>query len=229
MKKIAFISDIHSNIPALEETIIDIKKRGIEDIYCLGDIIGYHSFPNQVIKVLKDEGVISIKGNHDLAITEENFNRENESHFVLWWNYDNLTSENIEYLKQLPESLEINVEDITIKIVHGSPESIEEYIREGSKEIDKYFELMTTDVLICGHTHLPYIHEKDGKFLLNTGSVGKPKIGKPLSSYILLNVDGKNISPEIIRLSYDTDTMIKHLKENGFPEKYAEAIKTGNP
>lgn len=229
MKKIAFISDIHSNIPALEETLRDIKSKGVQDIYCLGDIIGYHSYPNQVIKLLKEEGVVSIKGNHDLAITEEIFNRDNDAHFVLWWNFDNLSLENRDYLKQLPETLEIQIEDITVKIVHGSPESIEEYIREGSEEIDKYLELMTTDVLICGHTHLPYIHEKDGKFLLNTGSVGKPKIGKPLASYILLTVDGDKISPEIIKLPYDTKTMIEHLKNNKFPDKYAMAIKTGNP
>lgn len=229
MSKIAFISDIHSNIPALEATIEDIRSRGVDKIYCLGDIVGYHTFPNEVIDILKKEGVISIKGNHDKAITEKGFDRTKPGDFVLWWNYDELNSESKEYLINLPEVLEINIDGISIKMVHGSPESIEEYIREDSEEVHKYISSLKNDILLCGHTHLPYIYEREGKYLLNTGSVGKPKMGRPLSSYILLDVKNKKIEPEIITLPYDTERMACHLKENNFPQKYITAIETGNP
>lgn len=229
MSKIAFISDIHSNIPALEATIRDIRSRGVERVYCLGDIIGYHSFPNEVIDVLRNEGVISIKGNHDKAITEEAFDRSNPGDFVLWWNFDKLNSENKEFLINLPEVLEITVKGISMKMVHGSPESIEEYIREGSEEVSKYISTLENDILLCGHTHLPYIYEKQGKYILNTGSVGKPKMGKPLSSYVLVEIKNTKVYPEIITVPYEIDRMISHLKENSFPQKYITAIETGNP
>lgn len=229
MKKVAFISDIHSNLPALESTIKDIQNRGIEIIYCLGDIIGYHSFTNEVINLLKSEGVISIKGNHDVAIIGEYFNRENEGDFVLYWNFDALTPENKKYLVDLPDFLNISVGDITVKIVHGSPNSVDQYIRENSDEAELFLNQMDSDVLICGHTHLPYIMEKDGKFLLNTGSIGKPKFGRPECSYIILTVNGKNIIPEIVTLPYNVEKITDHLTKNGFPKKLITALETGNP
>lgn len=227
MEKIAFISDIHSNLPALKAVIEDIRSKGVDKIYCLGDISGYHSQPNRVIELLKEEEVISIKGNHDMVITEQKFNREKPGDFVLWWNYDQLTRENREYLQNLPEELVISWEGLLIKIVHGSPESIEEYIREGSREAKKYLGSLHEDILICGHTHIPYIIQERGKYLLNTGSVGKPKIGRPDSSYLLLSIDGDGVTPEIIYVDYKVDEIVTHLRENSFPEKYIEALLTG--
>lgn len=229
LEKLAFISDIHSNLPALESTLNHIKNLGINRIYCLGDIIGYHSFTNEVIELLKDNKVISIKGNHDQAITEMCFDRSKESDFVLYWNYDALNEENKNYLINLPDTMRLNIEDSVIDLVHGSPGSITEYIREGSAEAEKYLDSMTSDVLLCAHTHMPYIMEKDGRFLLNTGSVGKPKFGKPEVSYIVITIEGKTISPEIISHPYDTKSMTDHLNINNFPKKLIKAIETGLP
>lgn len=229
MEKIAFISDIHSNLPALEATFEKIKSLGINKVYCLGDIIGYHTFTNEVINLLKDNKVISIKGNHDLSITEEAFNRSKDSDFVLYWNFDALTKDNLSYIKNLPETLDIKVEDVVIKLVHGSPNSITEYIREGSPEVDRYISEMTTDILMCGHTHLPYIAKRDGKFLLNTGSVGKPKFGKPEASFIIITVNGNIIEPEIVSVPYNIKKMTEHLSQNNFPDKLIRAIETGLP
>ena len=228
-EKRAFISDIHSNLPALESAINKIKSLGISRIYCLGDIIGYHTFTNEVIQLLKENGVISIKGNHDLAITEEAFNRSKESDFVLYWNYDALTPENLTYIKELPLNLEVQVEDISIKLVHGSPESITEYIREGSPEVSIYMDRMESDILMCGHTHIPYIVENNGKYLLNTGSIGKPKFGKPEASFIVLTINGREISPEILSIPYDVEKMTNDLAKNNFPDKLIKAIETGLP
>lgn len=229
MKKTAFISDIHSNLPALKATLQDIKNKGISDIYCLGDIIGYHSFTNEVIDLLKEHRVVSIKGNHDKAITEGKFDRESEKDFVNTWNFDALTEENKNYLMNLPETLIFDIHGTTIQIVHGSPECIGEYIRENSEEAEYYFKKMTTDILISGHTHLPYITEKEGKYLLNTGSVGKPKWGKPESSYILLTVEDAGVTPEIISAPYPVVEITDHLKERSFPGKLITALETGNP
>ncbi len=229
MTKIAFISDIHSNLPALISTIDNIREKGVEKIYCLGDIIGYHTYTNEVIDLLKQEKVISIKGNHDEAITMEQFNRDKAEDFVLYWNYDRLTEENKTYLKHLPDSIEFHIEDISICLVHGSPDSIGEYIRENSAEASIYISEMKSDVLLCAHTHIPYITEQSGKHLLNTGSIGKPKFGKPEASYILLTIDEKKITPEIISLPYPVQDITAHLKEHNFPEKLIHALETGLP
>lgn len=227
MKKVAFISDIHSNLPALEESLKEIQLRGVDEVYCLGDIIGYHSFPNEVIKLLKDNGVICIKGNHDKVISEGDFDRTLEENFVLTWNFDNLTENNRSFLNSLPETLDLNIEGFTIKLVHGSPDSINQYIREGSEEADYFINNMTTDVLISAHTHIPYIVEKESKYLLNSGSIGKPKLGKPDCSYILLNFMENSISPEIITLPYSVKTITDDLTRHNFPAKYITALESG--
>ncbi|QEN04898.1 metallophosphoesterase [Thiospirochaeta perfilievii] len=229
MTKLAFISDIHSNLPALRATIKDIRSRGINRIYCLGDIIGYHTYTNEVIDLLKDENVISIKGNHDEAITMENFDRSRDEDFVLYWNFDRLTQENLTYLKHLPDYIEFSVEEVSICLVHGSPSSISEYIRENSAEASIYISEMKSDILLCAHTHLPYITKKDGKHLLNSGSVGKPKFGKPESSYIELSIDGKVIEPEIITVPYPVSEIVEDLKRHNFPKSLIKALETGNP
>lgn len=229
MKRFAFISDVHSNLPALKSALEDIKRRDVDKIYCLGDLIGYHCFPNEVIELLQSEDVVSLKGNHDEAITEEMFDRNRKGDFPLYWNYDALTEANIHYLRHLPNSIEFHADDVNIVLVHGSPESISEYIREDSYEMGKYFEDMKSDILICAHTHLPYHKQLDGKWLINTGSIGKPKIGRPEVSYILLTVDGSNIEPEVITCPYPYQEMMKALEERDFPKKLIEAIESGNP
>ncbi len=227
MRKVAFISDIHSNLPALEGTLKDIKSKGIDEVYCLGDIIGYHCNPNEVIKLLKDNCVISIKGNHDKVIAEEDFDSEIEGNFVLSWNSSALTKENRAYLNNLPETLELNIESKTIQIVHGSPDSIDQYIREGSDEAEYFLENMTTDILISGHTHIPYVVKKDNKLLLNTGSIGKPKFGKPECSYIVLSFNDGEAEPKIITLPYDVKTITDDLSRHSFPDKYIVALESG--
>ncbi len=229
MTRIAFISDIHSNLPALEAVLKEIKKLKIEEIYCLGDLIGYHTFTNEVINLLRDEEVVSLKGNHDHLISESNFNRESEKDFPHYWNYDRLTPENLEYIKNLPEVIHIDREGVTIKLVHGSPQSKTEYIREGSEEHTHYLDNMETTILICAHTHLPYITNRYKKYLLNTGSVGKPKLGEPKASFLILTIDGETILPEICFTTYDTERMVSDLKKNNFPNKLIDSIKTGLP
>ena len=229
LKHVAFISDIHSNLPALESTIKDIRSRGIKDIYCLGDVVGYHTFPNEVTELLQKENITTIKGNHDEMITNKEFDRKKESDFVLYWNFDQLSTENLLFLQKLPISIRFSIENVSINIVHGSPNSISEYIREGSAEIEKYLSEMNTDILICAHTHVPYIFKDHGKYIMNCGSVGKPKFGKPESSYLLLKIDNNNILSEIITVNYPIYTIVDSLKVNNFPKKLIRALETGLP
>lgn len=229
MKKLAFISDIHSNLPALKTALEDIKSRGIRDIYCLGDVVGYHTYPNEVIALLKESGVISIEGNHDKVINDKSFDRSNPKHFSFGWNYDRLTPGNLEFLKELPTELELNIEDVVIKLHHGSPESVTEYVFEDSKEMDKYLNNSSSHVLITAHTHLPYIKCVDEKWIINTGSVGKPKIGRPEITYIVLTVDGSSVVPEIVSKPYPFMDLVTSLEEEDFPEHLITAIRTGNP
>lgn len=225
MIKIAFISDIHSNFPALKTVLDNIKSRDIDQIYCLGDITGYHTMPNETIDLVKKSDIKSIKGNHDNDILNKKFNTEKNPD-IFSWTWNELTSENREYLSKLPETLSINIENYSFLLCHASPESIEEYCYEGTDYSKKMVNSINEDILICGHTHYPYINKYGNKQLINTGSIGKPKIGRPNATWIEATFDNKSIDWEIKELEYPFEIIAAHVEERGFL-KYAEVLRTG--
>ncbi|MBZ4682742.1 MAG: hypothetical protein PWP46_421 [Fusobacteriaceae bacterium] len=221
--KIAFISDIHSNYYALKSVLENLKKENINEIYSAGDIIGYHSMPNEVIKLMKENNIISIKGNHDYDIINKLFD-ESIKDFKTW-TYKNLTEENREYIRNLPENLVISKNNIKIKIVHGSSRDIAEYLFETSELLEKEAKNLEEDVLVCAHTHFPYIKKIDDKIIVNTGSVGKPKIGTPTPNYIVFDTEKKEF--EIKYVEYDVDKMCEDMKKKGLSEKHIEELRLG--
>lgn len=223
--KITFISDIHSNIGALEAVLKDIKKRDIDKIYCLGDLIGYHLFPNEVIDLIKKEEIKTVMGNHEDDIINERFNREKNSDLAKYYNYDILKKENLEFIKNLPFEIVVEESGILFKIVHGSPRNIREYIFEDGENLLEILDDIEEKVLVCAHTHYPYIKKIKDKIVINTGSVGKPKIGRPNASYILFDTDSLN--GEIIEVEYDYEKLAHEIEKKNFPQKYADIIRTG--
>lgn len=222
---VAFISDIHSNPLALSAVLKDIASRNVEKIYNLGDSIGYHTKPNEVLEMLRQSSIESIKGNHDLDILNKKFNPEKNPD-IFEWTWNELSEANCNYLASLPQEITTTIEGWKIKICHGSPESVELYCYENSTYSASTMENLTEDVLACGHTHLPYIKEYEGKFLINSGSVGKPKIGRPNASYNLVKFSSGSLTSEIIEVPYDFETMASHCEQLGFT-KYASHLRTG--
>lgn len=225
MTRIALISDVHSNLYALQAVLEDIKKREIDTIYCLGDIVGYHTSPNETIDLIKKSNIICILGNHDDDVINKRFNDEKDLD-IFRWTYEALEADNIKFLQDLPRSLSLNIEGHKIELYHGSPRKINEYLREGEQLTDDIMADFNGDILVCAHTHLPYLKKYDQKTIINTGSVGKPKIGRPNATYQMLELDEDFVLAEIIELSYDVDSMANMVEEHGFV-KYANALRTG--
>lgn len=223
--RIAFISDIHSNVDALKETLIDIRDRAVDKIYCLGDLIGYHLYPNEVIELIKSENIETVMGNHEYDILNKKFDRNKESDIAKYFNFDSLKKENLEFIKNL-DFEKIRVEDsIKIKMVHASPRKINEYIFEDGDNVKEIVSELKEDLLVCAHTHYPYIKNLNGKIIINTGSIGKPKIGRPNSSYVLF--DTKTKTGEIIEVVYDFEKLAKELEIKNFPQNYSDLLRTG--
>src|SRR3989338_6257691 len=121
--KIAIIADVHSNLEALEGVLKDISNKDVDDIICLGDIVGYGANPNEVIELIKKKNIKCLKGNHDLnAVTLEKLDWFNDfAKEALKWTNKVLTEENKQFLKELPETLEIKDKENRLLAVHGSP------------------------------------------------------------------------------------------------------------
>ncbi|MCL6561154.1 MAG: metallophosphatase family protein [Firmicutes bacterium] len=236
--KIAVISDIHSNIAALEAVLKDIDERRVDIVICGGDLVGYAPFPNEVINIIKEKQISCVMGNYDDAIGNarlicgcdyKDAKAQELGEQSIAWTRQHVTEENKEFLRNLPEEIHFNIGKYGIKIVHGSPRRLNEYLCEDiSNEYLK--ELLTeshSDVLICGHTHIPYHKKLDAdKHVVNAGSVGKPKHGDPQAVYALVEID-KEVLVEFRKVSYDFESTASAIESYGLPKEFAASLRTG--
>ena len=228
--KIAIISDIHANLEALEAVLSDISNKGADEILCLGDLVGYGSNPNEVIDLIKKKNVKCVQGNHDLcAVTLEKLDSfsevEKES---LRFTNKILTEENKEFLKKLPETLELNDKN-KLLAVHGSLNDhlFGELLPTADEEVIKdMLEDNKVEVIACGHTHLPDLKKFDLKIFLNPGSVGQPRNNNSKAQYAILDLSNINfVTFETVE--YDIDTASKKIIQAGLPKQFAERLYFG--
>ena len=228
--KIAVISDIHGNLEALKKALENIEEKRVDTIVCLGDLVGYGPYPNEVVELIRERKILNILGNYDAAVLEEKFNyiRDNEvNKFCMPWAAKELNEENRAYLKSLPTQIILQFENKKLYFVHGSNRSINEYLKEGSKEVEEAMEEFDGDILVCAHTHMPYKKYFDNKLLLNDGSIGKPKIGRPNGTYLIIDIQKENIETEMIEFIYDYEKTAKAMEEKQIHKNCINNIRTG--
>lgn len=255
--KIALFSDIHANLPALEACLADIDKRRPDAIYCLGDLVGYNIWPNEVIAEIRKRGIPTIAGNYDFGIGRSSdecgcaykTDEEKEMGKVSISYTNEITGdEERRYLRTLPAHIhveyQLNEDKLNLLLVHGSPRKINEYLFEDrdEKSMLRIMETADADILCFGHTHKPYhrIIEQsvDGntrfRHAINTGSVGKPKDGDPRGCYVMLTINDyssislkNSIQVEFVRFEYDKERAAKAIEYSPLPDGYAEMLRNG--
>lgn len=232
--RVAIFSDIHSNISALREVLKSISEEIVNLVLCGGDLVGYGPFPNQVIQVIRDRKIPTIMGNYDDGV---GFNRDDcgcayrsqreveLGKISLEWTKENVSEENKFFLKSLPENTNYTWEGFKVLHVHGSPRRINEYLYENrpEKNLLRMLKPLNIDILICGHTHIPYHRIVDGIHIVNTGSVGKPKDGDRRACYALLEVE-ENLKVSFKRVPYNIDETAQAIKRVGLPSEFAEDL-----
>lgn len=227
--KIAIISDIHSNIEALDAVLHDIKQRGIEKILCVGDIVGYATSCNECCAVLKRLKIPSVQGNHDLNINLKNLDWFNQdARAALKWTAGELTQANKSFLLNLPKVYEEIILGKKIYIVHGSlRDPIYEYVYPDVPDstLLKVLEETKSDVMIFGHTHIPFLRKIGRGIVINAGSIGQPRDRDPRACYVILDI--KNLEAKIIRLGYNIDGCAEKIKKAGLPEFLANRLYGG--
>ena len=235
--RIATISDIHSNLYALNEVLADIEKRNVDMVVCTGDLVGYATRPNEVIETLRKNKILTIMGNYDEAIG--NFKiicgcdypdpkDAEKASLSMKFTSEETTDENKAYLRNLPKEAVISFNNKTIRFVHGSTRLINEYLKENSKEADEVMNNLDEDILVCGHTHIPYVKSYGEKLLVNAGSVGKSKTGSPNANYVIIDIIDSIVEVEIIEVFYDFEKVAKEIEENKIlPNDFARLIREG--
>ena len=244
--RIAVISDIHSNIYALEAVLEDIENRCVDLIACTGDLVGYATRPNEVINTIRKNRVLTIMGNYDDAIGNYKIvcgcdypdpkDAENAG-LSMHFTSSETTDENKKYLSNLPKEATLIFNNKTIKLVHGSTRLINEYLKEDSKEAKEVMDELVEDILVCGHTHIPYAKYYGEKLLVNAGSVGKPKTNNPNANYVIIDINNdekssdnrSSVEVEIIEVSYNFEKTANEIEENEIlPNDFARLIREGS-
>ena len=233
--RFAVIGDIHGNIYALEAVYEDIKNKNIDFVISTGDLVGYMMYPNEVIEFLKKNKIASIQGNHDKFIAKGNkiqdisvFSQDEvqKNASEIYTNYV-LKDENREFLRNLPEEIRIRKNNFNVLIVHGSPRKIDEYLYENGENLLEITKDFSENVIISGHTHIPYVKKVEDKYFINAGSVGKPKHGNPKSTYVIVDLD-EEIKVTIEEVSYNYEKMVSDIEKNEYiSQKLISMIREG--
>ncbi len=225
--KLALISDIHGNIYAFLEVLKDIKNKGIsfENVYCLGDSVGYGTKPDDVVNLLKEYSITSVLGNYDKTVAF--YKSGDEIKDFQKWTVDRVSEENKAYIREFKENISFSFKDKKILLTHASPNSIKEYVF--FDDIDKQNQIsknLKEDIVVFGHTHIPYKKYVNDKLFINAGSVGKPKDNDNRANYVILTFDDE-IQVEFIKVDYNYEKIATELENSTLPKSYANQIRTG--
>jgi putative phosphoesterase len=223
--RVAFISDVHANLTALQVVIEHIDRLGIERIYHAGDVLGYYPYPLETIRTFKERGIVSIRGNHDRAIIGSNaFGMNSMASAAIRWTMHHIGIEEREYLMSLHDSLDFDIGAVRCSMHHGSPFDEDEYVSE-DRATEELLEVCGTRLLILGHTHTPFVRYTKKGMIVNPGSVGQPRDGDPRSSFIIY--DSTKDLLENRRVEYDIASVEEGVRRCGLPLALAERLWLG--
>jgi predicted phosphodiesterase len=239
----AIIADIHANLAAFTAVLKDIEdKGGVEEVWCLGDIVGYGPDPHECIELFQQYNLVCIAGNHDRAA----IGKAETSHFnqfalaALEWTAQQLTASDKEYLGSLP----LTLEQEEFLLVHGSPtQPLWEYVIS-SGIAERNFAFLQSQFCLVGHSHIPeafkqaddgvkHIHFSEGigvvlgkdSMIINPGSVGQSRDRDPRASYVIFDSEGYMLRP--YRVAYDISATQDKMMRAGLPVHLVTRLESG--
>lgn len=240
--KYGLISDIHGNLEALEAVLVALKEYQLDQILCLGDVIGYGPNPNECIELVREHAAICLIGNHDEAslgrVDLELFNAMASQ--AIKWTTDSLTEESKQYLSGLTYSRSYG----SFMIVHASPDEPRRWnyilnLEDAANSFDAFEE----QTCFIGHSHTPWVihlqpddrmrvrhdypllFESDARYLINIGSVGQPRDRNPNAAFGILDTALQQYT--LVRVPYDVAKTQRKIRETGLPSFLADRLATG--
>jgi diadenosine tetraphosphatase ApaH/serine/threonine PP2A family protein phosphatase len=235
----AVISDVHGNLAALEAVLAAIDERAPDELWCLGDLVGYGARPNECCTIVRRRSTVCLAGNHDLAVrgTIDLMEFSGDAGVAARWTRDVLAPESLAYLNTLePAGAAHGVE-----LYHGSArDPVWEYVLSDDAALIT-FALTQSQVVLVGHSHVALhvstagvgalapdgtrIELGDSRHVLNPGSVGQPRDGDPRAAWLELDLDAATAS--FHRVVYDVERTQSEIRGAGLPDVLAERLAYG--
>lgn len=243
---IALISDIHANLPALEAVLADIERRGITQRYHLGDLVGYAPWPDEVVALVRSQGIEGVAGNYDSTVAldykhcgckYEDPRQEALSHESFAWTRQHTSAVAKHFMASLPFRLDLrplggHAAGPALVLVHGTPTLNTLYWTadrddDFCRKMAGLAGLKAGDVIAFGHTHIPWHREVDGIHFVNTGSVGRPKDGDPRAGYAVLEFSEGSVRVEHVRVPYAVEVTASAIRASTLPDEFATYLESG--
>jgi protein phosphatase len=236
MERIALISDIHGNVPALEATLDDAERRGITRIFCLGDLVGKGPHSDRVVDICRGNCERIIRGNWDDGLASTASDNP-----TLRWHQERLGPERRAFLRALPNAIDFVLSGRRIRLVHASPRGVHHRVHQ--RDPDEKLEAMFDSTDFTGHgfepevvgygdIHTAYLRTFHLKMLFNVGSVGNP-LDLPLACYTILDGSLDDsvagcLAINMVRVPYDIERAIREAEDEDMPElqPYAKELRT---
>lgn len=222
--KVAIISDIHANSVALREIIKDAEKNNVEDYIFLGDQVNDLPFGNETLEIVRNKSNKVLKGNKEEYIIEfenEKYDWDNIQFRNTRFLFNELSKDNIEYIKKLPHRMSVEYQGVKLLLAHGSPDSVTEFIHENDDfVINKYTKNMEEDVLLFGHTHDKMWHRYyNNKLLINAGCAGVSPHYTGKAEYVILEIENSRLKNfEFKLIDFDLEEVKRKIIESGILE-----------
>jgi diadenosine tetraphosphatase ApaH/serine/threonine PP2A family protein phosphatase len=237
------VSDVHGNLPAFRAVMEDVAGAGVEETWCLGDLVGYGAQPDECVALAKESCDLSLAGNHDLVVIGRLPLSEFSSSAAAAaeWTRQNIASESVKFL----EALEPLDPSRAIGLYHASPrDPVWEYVLS-SWQAEECMDAMEARVGAVVHSHVALFFHRDdgseltggqapagteldiseGRWLINPGGVGQPRDGDPRAAWLLLDTGSWTATWR--RVEYSVDEAAKAIEEAGLPSVLAERLYTG--
>lgn len=240
--RVALFGGVYSNYLALAALLEDAPRRGVDRIYCLGDLGAFGPHPDKVFPLLRETQIGVVQGNYDnsvgnnLADCQCGYTDPKDNHFArLSYDYTfrNTAPENKRWMRDLPSEIRLELNGARVLLCHGSPRQTNEFLWETTTSIaflEKLCADFDADIIVGTHTGLHWHRAlPSGRHFINCGAIGRPaNDGRTCVWYTLLSIDGaRKISVEFIPLEYDHERLAIEMRAECLPEEFVQTIETG--
>ena len=206
--KIAVFSDIHGNLPALEAVIEEINNSDVDQIIVLGDLVtDFPQYTNDILDTIRSKTQNVIRGNREGYLIKANNElwKKHKQFSTILNTYQNLSKEDVLYLKALPRQISFTYDEkFSLRAVHGSPFSeFDTLYEEKTDLINHSLNDLSENILLCGHTHIPFVYSNNGKTLINVGSIGMNFGREQSAQYTIIQYEKDDIKIDMRKVKYN--------------------------
>jgi predicted phosphodiesterase len=234
--RIALVTDVHGNLPALEAVLADARAQGCAAVWDGGDVVGYLPWPGECVDRLRQIGAVGVMGNYDRKVLRTPQRRERWlarkdplKARTLIWAWQHLDAAARQELALRPQTVRWELAGRRVLLCHASPLSLKEALTPATTP-QRWRTLAAAadaQVVLHGHIHLPQAHRVPGTLFYTPGPVGRPQDGDPRAAYAVLEVTAGGLMLRRRRVAYDTGVVAAEIRRRRLPEVFAVMVSEG--